>query len=533
MAQKIFARFLISFFVLLSVCCATPNLESELQKKYGDPHLLRSANVTLRGLARFYQQREFKPLWFNKDTPTSATATVLEAFKNAAQEGLDPQDYVQAQQLVSEASADPSKIFDAEVMMTVKALTYIDDLGGERLNPKHIDKELYLKEKNIDEVQVLQEEMDQDPSGTWLAKRTINHPEYQFLKQTLATYRARHALEHYPILPPGKSLKKGDQEPAVKVLQAQLQALDILKPGYLAGTLDDPTEQAIKEFQQDNHLEMDGKVGPQTRATLNSYNLEHRIHQFIVSMERWRWLPEQLGERYIQVNIAAFDLKAVDQGAIKLSMPVIIGRAYRHTPVFNSTLDSIRFNPSWHVPRSIAVKDKLKKIQQDPGYLERGNYVLYDASGNRLNPHSVDWHSVNANNFNFRIRQTPGDYNALGKIRFSIQSPFNIYLHSTNETDLFAKPERSLSSGCIRVSKPAELAEFVFNDPVAWPLTRLKDLMDGTQTQNVALEKAVPVYITYFTVWEGKDGKARFGRDIYGQDQKIWQALQDRRRRAL
>jgi Uncharacterized protein conserved in bacteria len=533
MAQKFLARVLLGVFIFLSVCSAAPTLEAALQEKYRNPQLLHSNNVVVRGLARLYQQRDFKPLWFNGGAPTAAVETVLKTFAQAGQEGLDPQDYAQAQQMMQEATADPSKNLAAEIMMTAKALTYIDDLAGERLNPKHIDKELYLKEKNIDEVQVLNDGMNQDPSGAWLAKRTVNHPEYQFLKRTLAHYKSRQATEHYPLLPAGKSLRKGDQQPAVTTLQAQLEALDILKPGYLAGTLDEPTEQAIKEFQADNHLESDGIVGTKTRETLNSYNLDHRIQQLVVAMERWRWLPEALGERYIQVNIAAFDLKAVEQGAIKLQMPVIIGRAYRHTPVFNSTIDSIRFNPSWHVPRSIAVKDKLKKIQQDPAYLERGNYVLYDASGNRMNPHHVDWHSVNADNFNFRLRQTPGDYNALGKIRFSIKSPFNIYLHSTNETELFAKPERSLSSGCIRVSKPAELAEFVFNDPVAWPLMRLNELMEGTQTRNVALEKAVPVYMTYFTVWEGKEGKAHFGRDIYGQDQKIWQALQERRRRTL
>jgi murein L,D-transpeptidase YcbB/YkuD len=251
-----------------------------------------------------------------------------------------------------------------------------------------------------------------------------------------------------------------------------------------------------------------------------------RFKQIIVTMERWRWMPDEREDRYVQVNIAAFQLKAVEKGKVVLDMPVIIGQRYRHTPVFSSKIYSIRFNPSWHVPYSIAVRDKLPKIRNDPSYLTRGGFVLYDSSGDVISPESVDWSSVSESNFDFHLRQVPGNHNALGKIRFSIDSPYGVYLHSTNDKQLFKKAVRTLSSGCIRVAEPNKLAFFVFNQPDVWTPEHIAQNMEGTRTQNVELEKPVTVYISYFTVWEGPDGKPHFGEDVYGQDAAIWRALE-------
>jgi murein L,D-transpeptidase YcbB/YkuD len=271
-------------------------------------------------------------------------------------------------------------------------------------------------------------------------------------------------------------------------------------------------------------------VGPQTRERLNNQDIQKRIQQIIVTMERWRWVPDSLEDRHIIVNIAAFMLQAYEGGNVAMEMPVIIGKNYRKTPLFLSHIYAIRFNPSWHVPYSIAVKDKLPKIRNDPDYLSRGNYVVYDG-GTPVDPHSIDWSSVDAGDFSsrFRLRQTPGSHNALGKIRFSIDSPYNVYLHDTNEHQLFEKSLRNLSSGCIRVSKPQELAAYVFNNSQDWSLPAISQAMDGHQTRNIPLKKPVSVLINYFTVWQDQKGIFHFSQDIYGQDAKIWTALQQHR----
>ena len=353
------------------------------------------------------------------------------------------------------------------------------------------------------------------------------------MKSELAKIRHQADTTRYPQLASGPKIEKGSRGGRVETIQWQLRTLGYLSSNAKPGEVDKATEEAIRSFQDDNSLIVDGVVGPLTTDVLNSFTPQERIKKLIVTMERWRWMPEDLGEKYIRVNIANFELYAYKNGEQVLQMPVIIGRKYRKTPVFSSNIYSIRFNPSWHVPRSIAVKDKLRKIKKDPGYLARGNYVLYDSSGNQVNPHSINWASVTGANFNYRLRQRPGNHNALGKIRFAIKSPFNIYLHDTNERHLFTKRSRSLSSGCIRVQNPEILAEYVFDDQKTWPLTRIQENMNGTRTSNIAVESPVKIYITYFTVFEGADGSLKFMPDIYKQDESIWLALKKRKKSSL
>jgi murein L,D-transpeptidase YcbB/YkuD len=256
--------------------------------------------------------------------------------------------------------------------------------------------------------------------------------------------------------------------------------------------------------------------------------LSKKIQKIVLNMERWRWLPEKMANRYVMVNIAAFNLKGVQNDKIVLETPVIVGHVTRKTPVFAANINSIRFNPSWNVPRFIAVKDKLPKIKRNPSYLNRSGFVLYNSAGNVISPRSVNWASVNANNFNYHLRQVPGDRNALGKIRFTLDNTSGIYLHDTPEKKLFDEPVREFSSGCIRVKDPIKLASFVFNNPQAWTPQKIKDNMRGNFTKNVALVQPVPVYITYFTVWQDDKGDIYFSKDSYGKDRELEEALKNR-----
>ncbi|HBN22148.1 MAG TPA: hypothetical protein DD412_02780 [Holosporales bacterium] len=531
--SKRFISFFLSAFLMSFSATYAVDLSTFLKAKLDNNQALNAANDQVKNAANFYKARHYQQIWVKGDGFTSAAETVLDVLKKAAVEGLEPSDYARALELVEEAKSNSGKLLEAEIALTALALEYVDDLLGERLNPRKIGKALYLKAKNIDAVQIMTEAMAKDPSGEWLTHLTISHPEYQLLKSKLAEYRAQSEQSHYPNLSKGKKIELKSTGGRVETLQWQLSSLGYLTEKHSQGTVDIATEQAIKSFQEENHLKVDGIVGTITVAALNSYNLDDRIRQIIVSMERWRWLPEDLGKRYVLVNIAGFELAAIENGVEKLRMPVIIGRTYRKTPVFSSKIDSVRFNPSWHVPRSIAVKDKLKKIRKDPAYLTRGGYILYNSHGDRMNPHNVNWGSVSASNFNFRIRQNPGSNNALGKIRFAIKSPFNVYLHSTPDKHLFEKEKRNFSSGCIRVGDPKSLAVFVFNDEGSWPYDRIAKNMEGTQTQNVPIKNPVNVYISYFTVWKGSDSKLRFSQDLYGQDKAIWDALQSRKKNRI
>ncbi len=524
------------FFLSSSVASETAALQvkqtapmSPIAARLDNKQSLTSRNELIRNAAKFYKNRNFEFYWYDGNRLSRKAENVLKTLQAADREGLDPNDYKPVFAAIEKAKEDPTKLVDAEIAITAYALEYIDDLFGERLNPRKVNKTLYIKQKDIDAVSIAETNLQSDNSWGWYTKLTVSHPEYQTLKQELAKAMNQSETVRYPVLSLGPKIELGVSNDRVKIVQRQLTALGFLVHAFTEGKVDQVTDQAIRAFQRDHNLKVDGIVGPKTSAMLNSFNMEDRIQKLIVSMERWRWMPNDLGPRYIRVNIAGFELYAVDEYQERLRMPVIIGRQYRKTPVFSSEIYSIRFNPSWHVPRSIAVKDKLKKIRRDPSYLTRGGYVLYDSSGSRLSPHSVDWSSVNGSNFNYRLRQVPGRNNALGKIRFSIKSPFNVYLHDTNERHLFTKSNRSLSSGCIRVQDPNALATFVFNDSSNWPRTRVDKNMEGTRTSNVPVKDPVKVYITYFTVFTGENGDIRYVPDIYGQDKSIWDALQSRK----
>lgn len=236
---------------------------------------------------------------------------------------------------------------------------------------------------------------------------------------------------------------------------------------------------------------------------------DKRIRSIIVNMERHRWYPSPLPARYIQVNIPGFYLKAVQGGEPAFFMPIIIGKEGTKTPVFNAYMKEVIFNPSWHVPASIA-RELRPKMASNPGAFARKGYRVTESG---------------------RIVQSPGPSNALGKIRFTLDSPFAIYLHGTPQKSLFAKRKRALSHGCIRVKDPQKLAAFVLHNPDRWSSEQIKRAASGTRTSHVKLDMPVLVYITYFTVHEDENGKMQFADDLYGQDKAIWNALEKLKRR--
>lgn len=486
-------------------------------------------------LRRLYQNRDFQPLWLGRGGYGPAVQEVLQVLKNAAHEGLQPEDYRAAVELIEKTplqTDDPKQLAHLERTLTAAVLDYIDDLSGERLTPHQVNGQLYIKPTHIDAGFVLEVGLSKDQSGRFLKDLTIRIGDYPRLKQELARLHALQQGDGWPTtlaLPKGqKKLTLGDRGAAISTLRQQLAATGFLKGDSAAPDVFDETVlSAVKMYQKYHALEDDGIVGAETIAALNT-PLSARIDQVKVTMERWRWVPDPLPRRLVMVNIAGYRLQGIEDGRVTLDMPVIIGQKYRKTPVFTSDIDFVRYNPSWHVPVSIAVKDKLPLIQQDPGYLDRKGFVVTDLDGQRVDGHGVDWSSLGSGHFPYRLRQNPGAQNALGKIFFHINSPFAIFLHSTPDQDLFQKTKRSLSSGCIRVARPADLAFFVLNDPSTWTLQTINAAMEGTKTQDVKPRDKMPVYIGYFTVYVDGDGQIVYGEDLYGQDKAILSALKGR-----
>ena len=481
---------------------------------------------------RFYLAHNFEPAWLSKEGWTANAQAALEALQHAEEEGLEAHDYQDAIQKMMLYQASIEAAYEADIALTKAMLRYIKDIKGGRLDPHTIDNDIYVKAEPVNAVTVLHKGLH-SLGSQWLQDLAPLHPQYHALKQLLATYRALPPDYFDSSLRLESKLALGDVNPMVGGLRQCLKRRGFLhteeapNEEYL---FDTTLESAVKVFQAHHGLNDDGIVGRETLKLLN-FTVEDHIKQIIVTMERWRWMPKDLGSRYIHINIARFELEAVADGKVQLRSPIIVGLRYRETPQFTAPMTEITFNPTWHVPHRIALEEKLPKIRKDPSYLYKNNYVLYAVrAGEResVDPHNVDWNALSRDRFPYLLHQLPGLNNALGKIRFTLLNPFDIYLHSTPQPRLFDRPSRAYSHGCIRVKEHVALAEFALNNPKKWPVSHIEEMLENPVTRRVSLPRPIPVHIAYFTVGFNEKQEPYFMNDVYGQDARIWQALEER-----
>jgi murein L,D-transpeptidase YcbB/YkuD len=355
---------------------------------------------------------------------------------------------------------------------------------------------------------------------------------YKRLRDTLTIYRKLADAGGWPSVPSEKKLQIGDRRERVILLRQRLTAEGFLtNAGADDQTLfDSDLDQALKKFQMQNSLDADGILGTNTLQALN-ISADQRVRQIAVNMERWRWLPQMLGDRYIMVNIAGFYLNVVEQEKSLLDMRVVAGKTYRKTPVFSDKITYLVINPHWSVPDTIAKKDILPKVKKDPKFLKNQKFHVFEGWGantREIDSSMIDWNTVTAANLRYRFRQDPGPQNALGRVKFMFPNKFNVYLHDTPAKELFVKARRDFSSGCIRIEKPVELAEYLLRDHSDWPPEYIRSTLTGSDVnvQAITLPEPVNIYILYWTVWVGKDDRIFFSPDIYDRDNALDSAMQ-------
>jgi len=340
------------------------------------------------------------------------------------------------------------------------------------------------------------------------------------LSQALSRHLAIAERGGWPALPQGETLRVGMSGPAVEVLRLRLSVSGDLTPDAGKGCVfDGETEAAVKRFQARHGLTQDGSVGLQTRSALN-VPVEERIRQIKVNLGRVSTLPRDMGDRFLFVNVPDFSLSAFRDGRRVFEMKVVVGRPQRPTPSLREPLTHIVFNPDWNVPRRIAARDILPKILKDPRHLTKKGFRVYrgqTAEGPELEPEAIDWQGL-AGKFPYRLRQDPGPQNALGRMKFVLPNPFDIYLHDTPERKLFARTHRALSSGCVRVEKPLELAAFLLADDPAWSPEAVRAAAESGKTRWLRLSDPVPAYVVYWTAWADPNGTAQFRDDLYHRD---------------
>lgn len=474
-----------------------------------------------RELAAVYAARGFRPLWYLHGRLTTNGGVLLAVLAAAAGEGLDAEDYLPGpvrHACGGEAVADPA---GCDIRLGEGLLRYARDVRHGVFDAGEADPAWHIPQQRPLDASVLTAVAEAADPAAALADLPPPHAAYRRLRAQLAAYRA---MRPWSPLPPGPALRAGDRGDRVARLRARLAVESTALPDRAAsGAFDGALQHAVKVFQRRHGLEPDGVVGRATLAALNQPR-DQRIAQLRTNLERWRWLPRDLGPRHLLVNLAGFDATLVDRHAALLSMRVIVGRADRSSPALADRIGALVINPPWTVPRRNAVEDLLPKQQADPLALAAlGIDVLRREAGRLIvvDPASVDWGRLDADHFPFVLRQRPGPGNSLGRIKFDMRNDLDVYLHDTPARQLFDRPRRTFSSGCIRVERPLDLAARLLGGDLAMTTAGLRSAIEAGSTAVLPVDPPLPVYLVYFTAWVDDDGNLQLRDDVYGRNVRI------------
>lgn len=432
------------------------------------------------GVRTFYARREHRPAW-----DARSTTALLAAIDALAEDGLEPNRYHRE----AFARLDGA---ERDVLATDAFLTAATHLSQGIVDPQFARPSWCLPPPRLDVAAILQAALDHATIEESLARVAPKHEGYARLRKMLAAYRA----VHWHIVPGGPALRRGDDDPRVGDLRKRLYS-----PSD-STVFDTELEELVRHFQSHHGITFDGIVGPETLRELNVSAAE-RVRQIAVNMERWRWMPEDLGESYILVNIAAFRLDVIEGNRSVLTMKTVVGKDYTRTPFFAARIAEVIVNPWWNVPDSIAAKELWPKQGRDPSYFAREHMIVT----------------------NGRIRQRPGEWNALGRLKFNMPNRYDVYLHDTPAKSLFDQPFRAFSHGCIRLEKPLDLALYLLRDQPQWTAAAIENEIAAGNEPAIRLTTPQPVYVLYWTAWVGDDGHMEFHRDHYARDAAIEAAL--------
>ena len=499
---------------------------------------------TLRTL---YRGHGYAPIWQKSGTATPQALRLLQVLHNAQAYGLDASDYDAdsidkgLRDLSAAREAQPARSAQLDLALSNAALRFVTDLHFGRVAPRAAGFRLPSPRSDLDSVATLQRLAQADDTQAALAAIEPNFYHYRLLKDALGRYRRLAAEPDLTNLPAfrGKSVQPGGVYSGAPALRRLLTALGDMPananapPGDVS--LDTALSTGIESFQERHGLPVDGVLGRKTYAAL-TVPFAERVRQIELTLERWRWLPA-FATPPIVVNLPEFRLFAfrspVDRESDILQMDVIVGRSFPHTrtPVFVAQMKYVIFRPYWDVPDSIVQREMLRQIAANPTFLGDNHMELVDGPSDDspvVPPTADNIQALAAGRL--RLRQQPGDDNALGAIKFMLPNPHNVYLHSTPAQHLFKESRRAFSHGCIRVSDPVGLALHVLrNADGDWTEEKIKAAMAGEPDQRVDLSKPIEVMILYGTVMATESGRVRFLEDIYGHDRKLERLLRKRK----
>ena len=484
----------------------------------------------------FYENRQFAAAWVEGAKPRPQMDALIQALHEAGNEGLDPALYnvsmleerrkEATKGFLTDKGFDPAEAGKLDVWLTYLYMKYASDLADGLSDLARLDPRWKIRPEKFDALPHLEKALADNRVKESLRDLTPATPEYDRLRRSLAEHKAQQANGGWPRVPSMK-LKPGQKSPHVAALAARLKASGdysgAVPEGGAAAVHAPELQEAVKRFQRRHGLTDDGAIGPEVVAALN-VPIDRRIAQISLNMERWRWLPRDLGDRFMLVNIPEMRLDVYEGDNVPLTMRVVVGKQDTQTPIFNDEMSHIVFSPYWNVPDSIAQGETLPSVMSDPGFLARNNMEVLDKAGNVVDPSMVNLSDPTA----YRFRQKPGSNNSLGLVKFMFPNQFNVYLHDTPADSLFERAARSFSHGCVRVEDPVALAQYVLRDQPEWTPERIREAMHAGDEKHVKLKAPIPVYLGYWTARVRPDNTVQFRNDVYEIDGRQHALLADR-----
>ncbi len=488
------------------------------------------ASLNMTGLRGLYTLTNNEPIWKTDtaDGRKGALALVESLKTYATYHGLRteafPFEILLA--LVTQEKLEDAKVIKTELLLSDTLLRVARRMRGEDITLSLLYPGWTFKPARQDVLTGLVSAIQQNKLTDYFFAIAPTDPTYHRLAEELKRYRELAAQGGWAAVPAGPTLKPGMTDARIVAVRDRLKAEGYDVPQEENASLYSSALQAVViQYQERNGLDADGNIGAKSIAAMN-ISAEKRIDQIIATMERMRHMTYETEGRRIRVNIAASRIEILDDGQRIYEAPVVLGRPDRRTPFINSEIRSIVFNPPWNIPDSIVRKDILPKLRKDPQYLQKMGYAIKE---NEDDPYgtTVDWSDVENAVSTLRLRQPPGEMNALGPIKFDFDNDFAVYLHGTPKKKLFDQAERHLSSGCVRLKEPELFATFVTSPKDgSWDIDAVKEKIAQRGTRTLRLADPVPLAIVYDTAYfRAPDAPLSFARDIYGYDRLLIDVL--------
>ncbi len=500
-----------------------------LQPHDGDVTVLGVPLQTGDILSRFYAARNYQPAWTARD----GADALLQAIRASREDGLEPRDYLlePLERLAPFALApttSPTLRADFDLLATEALIRLWSSLTVGKVDPATLDTTWHIPLPPFppDPVGTLEALVTSDTLARGIAALAPQHALYLRLRSDLARYRALEAGGGWEPIGGGPNLEEGAVDARIPALRQRLALTGDLRPVDASDTTDlftPPLAAALARFQSRHGLYSDGVLGPRTRAELN-VPVGERIKTLRVSLERGRWVLRALGGTFVAVNIAGFESYFVRHDALVWRAPSIVGQPFRQTPEFRATMTYLVVNPTWTVPALLLDEDVFPAVRRDSTYLATHAMKVLDRQDEVVDPATIDWSWYRGRTFPYRIVQAPGGSNPLGRVKFMFPNPYAVYLHDTPVRALFRKPQRTFSSGCIRIEHPMALAELLLEGS-PWTAAALDSVVATGAETTISLPRAIPVVVLYWTAWSAEDGTVHFRNDVYQRDAAVLRAL--------